>query len=293
MTQVQWDDRLGLGVELIDNAHKKLFAIINRMIKLNENPKNHKLICEEGIKYFKNYTMEHFAEEEAYMQSIHYEKYELHKRLHDNMRDTTLPILEQEVVEAEYSFESVQRFINICVAWLNQHILSEDRAISGRIPSRPALACSQNEVHTMAVTAAESIQHIWGLNTQVASEYYRGEDIGKSLYYRMTYRIGNNNPVLIYLGFEERLILSAAKSMPGTAINQTDQIPPSAVTELSKQLIHEIGKHFPQSEDYTLEKENAISYDLLIKTLQNAYPPYSLLLRTKEGYLVFCIYMKP
>ena len=63
MTEIQWNDRLGIGVDQIDNAHKKLFAIINRMIKLNEDPKNQKLICEEGIKYFKNYTLKHFAEQ--------------------------------------------------------------------------------------------------------------------------------------------------------------------------------------------------------------------------------------
>lgn len=293
MAELQWNERLGLGIDHLDNAHKKLFSIINRMVRLNEDPKNHKLICQEGIKYFKNYALGHFADEEAYMQSIRYKNYDMHKRLHDNMRDKTLPILEQEVAEAEFSFDSVQHFMNVCMAWLTQHIMMEDRAISGRIPSRPAFICSQNEVHDLAVTAAEAVQNILGLKAQIASEYYRGEDIGRSMFYRMTYRIGENNPILVYLGFEEKLILYTAKTMMGTPINKTEQIPISTVTDLSKQMIHEIGKHIPQSEDYALLKENTISYDLLLKTFQNAYPPYSLLLRTNEGYFVFCIYIKP
>lgn len=293
MTEIQWNDRLGIGVDQIDNAHKKLFAIINRMIKLNEDPKNQKLICEEGIKYFKNYTLKHFAEEEAYMQSIGYKKYDLHKRLHENLRSITLPILEQEVIEAAYSFESVQHFINVCLAWLNQHILSEDRSISGRVPIRNDFICSQDEVHNLAVTTAESIENILGLKAQTASEYYRGENIGSSIFYRMTYRISANRPVLVYLGFEEKLILAAAKALTGTQVNKAAQIPISAVSDLSKQMIHEIGKHIPQSEDYKLEKENILSYDLLLKTFQNTYPPYSLLFRTNEGYFVFCIYIKP
>ena len=54
MTVMKWNDRLNLGVEALDSAHRKLFSIMRRMAKLHENPDNYKLLCDEGIKYFKN-----------------------------------------------------------------------------------------------------------------------------------------------------------------------------------------------------------------------------------------------
>ena len=54
MTVLEWNDRLDIGVEPLDQAHKKLFSIMRRMAKLNENPDNYKLLCQEGIKYFKD-----------------------------------------------------------------------------------------------------------------------------------------------------------------------------------------------------------------------------------------------
>ena len=67
------------------------------------------------------------------MQSIHYGDYELHKSLHDNMRDKTIPVLEEELEAHNYSVASVQHFLGICIGWLNAHILIEDYALTGRV----------------------------------------------------------------------------------------------------------------------------------------------------------------
>ena len=46
------------------------------------------------LNIFKEHAMKHFTEEEAYMASISYEGFEMHRRLHDNFRKKTLPVLE-------------------------------------------------------------------------------------------------------------------------------------------------------------------------------------------------------
>ena len=132
MAEIKWNDRYNLGVEEIDKAHQKLFAIVNKLISFTENPDKQQHACREGIKYFKSYTLRHFAEEEAYMQSIAYAKLSMHKRLHDNLRDKTLPALEDELEAQNYSVESVQHFIGIGVGWLTSHIMVEDLAIIGK-----------------------------------------------------------------------------------------------------------------------------------------------------------------
>ena len=134
--EAEWDKRFNIGVDSIDKAHRKLFSIVHRLLTLSKDKTNGQWACAEGIKYFKNYAIQHFADEEAYMRSIGYSGYEIHKRLHDDMRDKTLPALEKDLTESEYSEESIHHFIGICVGWLTAHIIIEDRAIAGMISNK-------------------------------------------------------------------------------------------------------------------------------------------------------------
>ncbi|MCI8327701.1 MAG: bacteriohemerythrin, partial [Lachnospiraceae bacterium] len=137
MKAIPWNDRFNLGVDVIDKAHQKLFSIVGKLVSFNnEDELKQQHACKEGIKYLKSYTLKHFAQEEAYMKSIDYDGYPMHKRLHDNMRDKTLPALEEELEEQNYSIESVQHFLGICIGWLNSHIMTEDFAITGRISKK-------------------------------------------------------------------------------------------------------------------------------------------------------------
>ena len=62
MAEIKWNDRFNLGVDEIDKAHQKLFSIVNKLIAFTENPAKQRHACKEGIKYFKSYTIKHFAE---------------------------------------------------------------------------------------------------------------------------------------------------------------------------------------------------------------------------------------
>ncbi len=61
MSEVKWNDRFNIGVEIVDRAHKKLFSIVGKLLSLTEDAEKQKHACQEGIKYFKSYTMKHFA----------------------------------------------------------------------------------------------------------------------------------------------------------------------------------------------------------------------------------------
>ena len=94
--ETEWNECFNIGVTSIDKAHRKLFSIVRRLVELSKNEERGKWACAEGIKYFKNYTIKHFADEERYMRAIGYKEYEMHKILHDDMRDKTLPALEKD-----------------------------------------------------------------------------------------------------------------------------------------------------------------------------------------------------
>ena len=111
MDQIVWRDSYKIGVDFIDREHKMLFSTMNKLLKISENEEKSEWVCREGAKYLRNHTTEHFDHEEEYMRSIGYSEYEVHKRLHDSFRNNTLPALEKEMEETQYSLESIRHFL--------------------------------------------------------------------------------------------------------------------------------------------------------------------------------------
>ena len=127
--QLVWQDRYNLGVEIIDKEHKKLFSILNKLFDFGQQEEKSQWVCQEAIKYFKDHALKHFAEEEAYMRSVNYDGLEMHRRIHINFRERTIPALERELEQTNYSEESINHFLGVCAGWLIGHTLIEDSAI--------------------------------------------------------------------------------------------------------------------------------------------------------------------
>ena len=126
----KWDESYCIGQPMIDEQHHTLFQICWRIINIfkdNDQEKNHRAVM-EAIKYLKNYTMEHFAQEEAYQQSIGYEGFPEHKQIHENFKQT---VLEWETIleESGYTQANVEQFVEILNEWLAEHIIHADQAI--------------------------------------------------------------------------------------------------------------------------------------------------------------------
>ena len=128
-TQLVWNERYNIGVEIIDREHKKLFSILNKLFDFGRQEEKSQWVCQEAVKYFKEHAIQHFADEESYMASIHYEGLKTHRHIHKNFRERTLPALEKELERTDYAAESVSHFLSVCAGWLIGHTLIEDRAI--------------------------------------------------------------------------------------------------------------------------------------------------------------------
>lgn len=292
MEEVKWNDRFNIGVEAIDTAHQKLFSIVGKLVVLNEDAKKQQHACREGINFFKNYTLEHFAQEEAYMQSIGYKGYAMHKSLHDNMRDKTLPALEKELEEQEYSAKSVRHFLGICIGWLNGHIMIEDHAITGSTINKWVHQPSEDMLASLEKAVIQVAQVLLRVNARVVSEHYGGEDFssGSKLCYRLTYVNQNGQMIYIYLVFEEWLAFHTLGEMLGKQIKTADKTVAYAIKILSQQLVERIGFHFDNPYGYRPAKSDMITFAQFCQTLDQEYPPYSLLFGTGgRGYFAVCI----
>lgn len=81
MICVEWIDKFALGINEIDDQHKMLIGMMNKICtSLNEGKE--KEIIGEVLKEMDDYARVHFATEEKYFDAFHYEKTDEHKAWH-------------------------------------------------------------------------------------------------------------------------------------------------------------------------------------------------------------------
>ncbi len=294
MSEVKWNDRFNIGVEIVDRAHRKLFSIVGKLLNLTEDAEKQKHACQEGIKYFKSYTIKHFAEEEAYMRKIGYQGYEIHKSLHDNLQNQTLPALEEEMEAQDYSAESIQHFLGICVGWLNVHIMIEDCAITGKTPHKWVHKPAEDELVSLEKAVIQTFHDLFKLEAALVSAHYSGEDFasGKALCFRMSYRKADGQYTQAVLVYEEQMVIKLISELLGKRVNRVDKTIAEAMKLISGKFMECMETHFSLKDSYKLEKVNILSFEQLVRSFEfeKQFPPYSLLFRTeKNDYFALCV----
>ena len=233
--------------------------------------------------------MKHFTEEETYMASIHYKGFETHRHLHDNFRKKTLPALENELEQSEYSMDSINHFIGVCAGWLIGHTLIDDHAIIGKTASKWDKLLPEDEQGIMKQTIIQLIYDLFQLDSKVVSECYGGEKFGKGIYYRLVYGTSGNEKWEIILVFEEKLILNTIGSMLGTQSEEVNVMLVNASRYVAQQFVDRIRDDFISSGTYDLLEENLLDYEQFRKIFVKQKPQFSLLLNTDGGYFAYCV----
>ncbi len=72
---ITWDDKYSVGISSIDEEHKKLIDIINKVIDAKQHTDN-SIEITEILNEMNNYVLTHFANEETYMIKYNYPEYE-------------------------------------------------------------------------------------------------------------------------------------------------------------------------------------------------------------------------
>ena len=122
MKDIIWGDILSVGVDEIDEDHRKLihtFNILNHAIEEGESPDYLAAILEELI----NCTVWHFSHEERLMLRYDYPETEEHKAVHQQLIERAKK-LQQDVLQSENHIED--KDIEFLERWLTEHILTDD-----------------------------------------------------------------------------------------------------------------------------------------------------------------------
>lgn len=122
-------DEYKIGVEHIDEQHKKLFELADKAYMLLNDEftidKYDRIV--EILNELKDYTIFHFKSEEEYMESINYKRMFTQKIEH-NRFIKALEEIDLTHVDQNQD-ESLVKMLEFLNQWLTEHILKNDKLI--------------------------------------------------------------------------------------------------------------------------------------------------------------------
>ena len=294
MQQIQWQDRFKIGVDSIDQAHHRLFAIVQKIMELYVERHESKFACVEGIKFFQAYALKHFAEEAAYMREIGYPGYQAHKRIHDKMRRETLPSLQRELYDTDFSTQAVQHFIGVCTGWLTGHIMVEDRAITGRAVREANMPRPDDEASVIQALFLQPLQEMFGVPVRFMGELSAGDEIQDAQYYELVYHSQQGPKLRFVLVIGEPLLLRVAGAVFGIVLYSMNEIARFAIQEIAQGLIQRATVCFGAgSDEYHLEQERFLDAEEYRRTVEERIPQYRLLFGVKQDCFALCVDKAP
>jgi hemerythrin-like metal-binding protein len=126
MPRVEWNDFLSVGHARIDEDHKRLFEILNRLADGAERCK--RAVVADSIEQMIRYAGEHFAREEELMAKIHYPLTAEHTQRH---RELAAKVLgwRTKIAERWHPWHGGTFFV-VLAHWLVSHIMEDDRMLA-------------------------------------------------------------------------------------------------------------------------------------------------------------------
>lgn len=125
MPFIQWDPSFSVGAVVLDNDHKRLIDVLNRIYDAwqDENPSGVELggLFDELL----DYTDSHFSREEGKLSARDYPELAAHHASHERLRELVLAFRARHLAGQQPAklTEDMAKFLK---SWLIDHILGED-----------------------------------------------------------------------------------------------------------------------------------------------------------------------
>ena len=131
---IQWTEEMRVGVELVDNQHKRLIDLINSVevsMKLGQGREAQGKL----LRALAEYAKFHFADEEAFMLHIGYPEYEKHKALHAGFVWKVFEFNDNYLKHNALLSVEIMSYLK---DWTVSHILQHDGKIGSFLDSQSA-----------------------------------------------------------------------------------------------------------------------------------------------------------
>lgn len=290
----EWDDDYNIGVDEIDNAHRQLFRIVSRIANIFKDgdfDKN-KSTCIEAVKYLKSYAVKHFGEEEAYQLKIGYKGFEMHRQVHENMKDVVIPALEKEMEAKSYSKESIAYFLGVCAGWLTTHILIDDRAIVGKVKSKWVTKSDDRDEKHLAEIVRGYSSSLFSMSAELFSKKYTGHKLDKLFCYKDVLVLKDDTICTVYTAIEHSMLKIMAQRLVKSEIMVLDSVMLPMLSEMMSSFDMEVATAFL---GYRPEHKGgcAIPEENFYAVYEDDYPDHSMLWRTYCGHFAFVVKKQP
>lgn len=123
MDHVAWDQKMSVGVEILDDDHKKLLDMFNRLLKSGVATKDRDDLT-GMLSGLRDYTNVHFTREEELMERQGYPDLDAHKAAHRYFVDEVQKLY-QDYDESNTMMLRID-LILLLKEWLIEHIQSVD-----------------------------------------------------------------------------------------------------------------------------------------------------------------------
>ena len=152
--QFHWSDSFSVGILEIDNQHKTLIELINRIF-LAALHREHWSSISEILDILVDYTRTHFLLEEKLMRAASYAGLAEHQQEHRLFVEKIESVSRKFVTEDKVvTFE----LINFLKRWMKEHILETDMAYA-KVIAQSGFSTDQWAVHARTVVAQKADEH--------------------------------------------------------------------------------------------------------------------------------------
>ena len=124
---MDWTDEMSVGVKVLDDDHKKLFAMINELHEAMQVGRGKQALA-DILARLTDYTVEHFNREEGLLAEADYGSLDLHHRVHEKLKADVAEMRRKfvEGTETAMPIDLLQFLQN----WLKNHIMLTDKRYS-------------------------------------------------------------------------------------------------------------------------------------------------------------------
>jgi hemerythrin len=134
MAFLDWDDRMAVGHDVIDEQHKQLVGLINEIAELAGSPPDGEAVGPR-LKQFHDYTMHHFATEQQLMDYKTYPEYFRHLDEHLECSTKALAFYQEFIRNKTLP---LPEFLDFLVNWFNTHSMGIDQTLGDYLRKRRA-----------------------------------------------------------------------------------------------------------------------------------------------------------
>lgn len=123
MAAVEWKECYSVGIEKLDEQHRRLFNIFYTLLEAEDISKESGKTA-DILMSLRTYTYEHFNQEEEYMAKCGYPDLESHIRIHDSFRKKIEVLCSAEPGKQN---DNLMEILSSLYEWLITHICSCDQ----------------------------------------------------------------------------------------------------------------------------------------------------------------------